>query len=300
MTRALTCILLLASSSVALAGDTTATGQGPWWLGHVLTTIAAILGALMIVFQLGRQHRNESDRQTQNFKGQLRLQVYQEFSARLASAADAVGSSGMYAFTGPMHADIYRKQVAMRLNPNPITDRAIQFLEKNSSAASEVVEVVFLVEKYFIVHPDLDIFRLALSSAMHDLSAAFHMLFDFMLKHYPVDLSTPAGTVVQNSKVLSDTEFEDLERLANGYHDAAADLDGYLSDMRTELQTLLLSYIFPNTIPKRRPADPSKKVVTLEPATVKSLRQYFLKNTAWGKSAVGTQLAVHREFHGRI
>ena len=76
------------------------------------------------------------------------------------------------------------------------------------------------------------------------------------------------------------------------------DLGCYLDDMRTELQTLFLSNLFPNAIPRRRPSDPSKKVLSLHPSSVKSLRQHFLKNTAWGKKSVATQLEVHNEFHG--
>ena len=254
----------------------------------------------MIVFQLGRQHKNETDRQTQNFKGQLRLQVYQEFSSRLSAASDAVGSAAMYAFTGPMHATLYAKQLALGLHPAPVQDRAMSFLEENHKASDEVVEVIFLVEKYFIVHPDLDIFRLAFSAAMHDLRDTFNALFDFMLRNFPADAQTPSGNSVENVEPLSEEQIQDLQRLANAYHRVAMDIEGYLTDMRTELQTLLLSYLFPNTVPKRRPSDPNTKVISLEPAGVNSLRLHFLKGTAWGKQAVETQMQVHREFHERI
>lgn len=299
MHRTLGSTLILFTATAVRAGDAAVAAQGPWWLGPLVTILAAVIGAWAIVSQLERQHKNESERQTENFKVQFRLQVYQEFSSRLSTAADAVGSTATYASTVPTHIEIFNSQVANGFSPAPIADRPLRFLELNSAAANEVVEVVFLVEKYLIVHPDLDIFRMAISAGSHDLSAAFHPLFQFMLAHLPMDMQTEQGQRADNVKVLCLAELLQLKELTNTYYDAAIDLDCYLSDMRYELQTLLLSYLFPNAVPRRRPADPTKKVISIEPDAVKSLRQHFLKNTAWGKNAVNTQLSVHHEFHRR-
>jgi hypothetical protein len=299
MHRALAISVATTAASATAAAEATSTDQGPWWLGPLITVAAAVIGAGAIVWQLGRQHRNESLRQTENFKGQLKLQVYQEFSSQLSVASAAVHSTAMYAFTAPTHVEIYSSQVANGFQPAPITDRALKLLKLNSTAANEVVETMFLLEKYFIIHPDLDIFRLALASAAHDVSESFHPLFKFMLPHFPTDVLTDNGQKVENILLLSHDQQATLKTLTDSYHDAAMDLSCYLGDMRAELQTLLLSNLFPNTIPRRRPADPSKKVLSLESNAVKSLRQHFLKNTAWGKKAVATQMDVHNEFHGR-
>ena len=205
----------------------------------------------------------------------------------------------MYAFAAPSHIEIYNSQVANGFTPAPIADRALKLLELNSGAANEIVETVFLLEKYFIIHPDLDIFRLALSSASHEVNQSFDPLFQFMLTNFPMDVQTEHGPKTDNVLLLSAEQRANLKLMTDRYHESAMDLGSYLDDLRTELQTLLLSHLFPHIMARRRPADPSKKVLSLEPSTVKSLRQHFLKHTAWGKSAVATQLDVHREFHGR-
>jgi hypothetical protein len=297
MHRALAFSVVAAAATAAAAGN--ATDQGPWWLGPLVTVLAAVIGASAIVWQLGRQHRNESLRQTENFKSQLKLQVYQEFASRLSLASDAIQSTAMYAFTAPTHVEIFTSQSANGLTPVAIADRALKLLELNSTAANEVVEAIFLLEKYFIIHPDLEIFRLALSSAAHEVSESFHPLFQFMLSHFPMDVLTEGGSQVENVTLLSPDQRANLKSLSDRYYDAAMDVACYLDDMRTELQMLLLSNLFPNVIARRRPADPSKKVLSLEPSAVKSLRQHFLKNTAWGKKSVATQFDVHHEFHGR-
>ena len=299
MHRALAISIVATAATAAGAADATTTDQGPWWLGPLVTVLAAVIGASAIVWQLGRQHRNESLRQTENFKNQLKLQVYQEFATRLSVASASIQSTAMYAFTAPAHVEIFTSQAANGLTPAPIADRALKLLELNSTAANEVVETIFLLEKYFIIHPDLDIFRLALSSAAHDVSEAFHPLFQFTLSHFPMDVLTEGGPKVENIMLLSPDQRASLKSLSDLYYDATMDLGCYLDDMRTELQMLLLSNLFSNVIPRRRSADPSKKVLSLEPSAVRSLRQHFLTNTAWGKKSVATQLNVHHEFHGR-
>jgi hypothetical protein len=299
MHRAIATSIVATATSAAVAAEATSPDQGPWWLGPLVTVLAAAIGAAAIVWQLGRQHRNESLRQTENFKAQLKLQVYQEFSSRLSAASDAVQTTAMYAYTAQTHVQIYSSQAANGFTPAPIADRALKLIELNSNAANEVVETIFLLEKYFIVHPDLDILRLALSSAEHDVWESFHPLFEFMLSHFPMDVLTEHGQKVENVRQLTPDQRTTLQTLSGGYYDAAMDLGCYLDDMRIELQTLFLSNLFPNTIPRRRPADPSKKVLSLEASAVKSLRQHFLKNIAWGKKAIASQLDVHHEFHGR-
>ena len=206
----------------------------------------------------------------------------------------------MYATTAAVHAKIYMQQIEQGINPSPVEDRALLFLAKHSAASDAAIEVVFLIEKYFIVHPELDIFRLAVGSALHDTSDAFHALFNFMLTYSPVDEPSSQGATVGNIRQLSKTELERFQALSAAYFDAASDLDSYLGDMRTELQELLLSGLFPNQLPKRRPADPGKKVISLNAAVVKSLRAHFLKHTKWGQKSVLSHIEVHREFHGRL
>ncbi len=288
--------LVALQSFPGVAATTAAINEtGPWWIGHLVTFLGIVVAASMIVFQLGRQHQNELNRQNENFKGQLKLQIYQEFSQRLASASEAVGIAGLYAMGSHTHSVIYAKQISQGMTPSPVAERALLLLDKQRVASDEAVGVSFLFEKYQVVHPDFDIFLTAISAASHDLGVAFRALFDFMLIHFPVDARASAD--VDNVKVLKATELEDLHALASEYQRASMALDCYLSDMRVELQKLLLGHLFEAVVPRRRPADPSVKVVTLEPANVKSLRQHFLKNTAWGKSTVESIFAVHREYN---
>jgi hypothetical protein len=273
--------------------------EGPWWAGHLIAVLAAILGALMIVWQIGRQRRNEIASQLENFKIGLRLQVYQEFSARLSSASAALGSAGMYAFAAPRHMEMTFVGPT-RDQPSAIADRARTFLDLDSAAQREIADTVILLEKYLLIHPDTDVFRMALSSVAHDMREAFHPLFVFMLEHFPIEGPSPTGHQTLNVKAFTAQQVEQAHQLAMNYYGAATDAQSYVTDIQTELQFIFLGELFPNRPIRRSPADPAKKVLSLDPAAVRSLRQHFLKNTAWGKTAVEASLKVHEHFHGRI
>ena len=299
MLRATLIVVAALCISPMVLAESGQSSDGPWWLGHAITAIAAVLGALMIVWQIGRQRRNEIAAQLENYKIGLRLQVYQEFAARLGFGSEALGSAGMYAFRVPIHMQMTSSS-ASSVHVQPITDRAKSFLELDTKGQTEMADTTLLIEKYLLIHPDMDVFRMALSSAAHDLREAFHPLFAFMLDNFPVDLVTANGQQVANVKAFSPRDIEHARSLSMAYYDKAADAQSFLTDIQTELQVVFLGALFPNSPVRRAPADPSKPVLSLEPASVKSLRQYFLKNTAWGKSAVATSLEVHRHFHGRI
>lgn len=296
MCRLVVAAFAIQFAEAAVAGSES-TSDGPWWTGHLITVLATVLGALMIVWQIGRQRRNEIEAQRENHKLGLRLHVYQEFSSKLLHASDTVGSAGMYAFCIAQHMKLI-VHGNIDSQAQPVSDRAKTFLDLDSIAQREVADVVLLLEKYLIVHPDLDVFRMALSSAAHDLRAAFPSLFEFMVHRFPMDSVADTGSQIINVHRLSHEECEGAEGLAMSYYDRASDAQCFLSDIQTELQQLFLGPLFPNKPPRRVPADPSKRVLSLEPSAVRSLRQYFLKNTDWGRAAVATSMEVHKKFHG--
>ena len=75
------------------------------------------------------------------------------------------------------------------------------------------------------------------------------------------------------------------------------EINTYLSDLRNELQTLLLGELFPgNRLPKRIPIDPAFKVISLEPEAIGQLQEYFLNQTEWGKQSKKYEMDAHMRF----
>jgi hypothetical protein len=250
---------------------------------ELATIVAAVIAALMIIVQLGRQHSNELKRQEKATRSQLKLEIYQEISKVMTSANDALIEAGGMARSMPLRASSYASQKALGWDIPPITDRAVVYSKVHYDATDEMVSVIFQLEKYLIVCPDLDIFRTAFACGMHDLERGQRALFDFMVKHLPMDDPTSPGIPIRNVKSLDSTQLQELDGLAAGYANATMDLTCYLGDLRTELQMLLLGDLFPaNIVPRRQPPDPTVKVITLDPASIKILRHGF-DETEWGR-----------------
>ena len=112
----------MAMANIANAGDGNGVDQGPWWVTPLATIFSALIAASVIVYQFGRQHKNESERQAGSVKAQLKLEVYKEFSACLPTGADAMRLAYNFVFTAPIHLAIYSSQVGSGFSEPPISE----------------------------------------------------------------------------------------------------------------------------------------------------------------------------------
>lgn len=265
----------------------------PWWLGDLITVLGIFAGAGMIIWQLGRQHKNELKIQKENCREQLRLEIYQEFSKTLEEASEKNSDVGMYAFLIPMSLNIYINQIGSGFNPVPVMSRAIEFSNKHSEASSSIIKLIRLFEKYEIISPELEIFKLAINVAIHDMEDGFNPLHSFLLQILPMDIVDSAGdTQLANIIIPTQEQMNQLDTLVSAYKSAADDLSGYLYDLNIEIQGMFLGRLFDNKIKKRVPIDPKIKVVTTEPEEMRVLKKYFEEETAWGKSVKRTEEGV--------
>lgn len=259
------------------------------------TILAATIAAMMIIYQLGRQHRNELTRQENATRSKLKLEIYQEFSPFLSNSMEALVETGGYARSSPLHASMFATQVSMGWNPLPISDRAKVFLDLHYKAVNSMTDLIIQLEKYFIVCPRLEIFRLAFGCALHELGSRFDKLHTFMIQHYPINVGD-TGTV-NFVKVFDSQLLQEQQSLCLAYANAEMDINTYLSDLRNELQTLLLGELFSgNRLPKRIPIDPAFKVISLEPEAIGQLQEYFLNQTEWGKQSKKYEMDAHMRF----
>lgn len=238
----------------------------PWWLGDLITVFGTLVGAVMIIYQLGRQHKHEMKLQKENFREKLRLDVYQEFSPVLKAANDMTQRSGMYAIFISLHMRNYHDQLKNGFNPPPISDRAIEFSKRHYEALGSATNLILLFEKYEIISPGLNIFKFALMAAHHDMEQAFAPLYELLLQILPVDMTTASGAQqVLNVIRPSEAQLQKLDKLVGAYKNAEESSGSYLYDLNVELQNIFMSKLFNNMVPKRQPLDPKAIVVSTEP-----------------------------------
>lgn len=294
--KLLTLLLLLFFSSASLAdnkekednveNNTTPIeheSSRPWWIGDLLTVVSILTGFGIIVFQLSRQHANDIAAQKENNRDELRLEIYEKFSQALDDANEKTTGAGMYAFNLAANLSIYKDQVDAGFNPSPLRCRAKEFSDLHFTSNGSIIKLITLIEKYEIVSPELEIFKIALNVASHDISEAHTPLFQFLLRILPMEVIDVNGNI-QVANILTPTEeqMQELTQLTNAYKNSQDDLGGYLYDFNIELQKLFLGYLFNNEVKVRAPIDPNVKVVTTEPGEMARLRQYFEEETPWG------------------
>jgi hypothetical protein len=290
-------VLLLAASGIVISADTTPETEnplavqtstvtttppwwrddkGPWWIGDLLTVLGIIVGALMIVFQLGRQQRHESAMQKDNFREQLRLEIYQEFSKVLVEASDKMAKVSSYVRLIDTLAKVYFDQANAGVTPTPISPRSPEFTAKHYEATNSNIELIELCEKYQIVSSELYIFRLAIHDGFHNLEEAFRPLNSFLVKFLPMDYVDNLGnSQILNVNVITSDQIDILSNLVDTYTNAAGDLSGYLFDLNVELQNIFLSGLFKNKVKRREPIDKNIKVITTDPDGMEKLKKYF-------------------------
>ena len=66
-------------------------------IGAIATVVAGVIGALVVVWQIGRQARDAIRQTRHNETLKLKLKVYEEIIATCRSASDAVVNLSSYA-----------------------------------------------------------------------------------------------------------------------------------------------------------------------------------------------------------
>jgi hypothetical protein len=117
--------------------------ERPWWLGDLITVLGITAGFLGVLWQLRRQHRNELKIHKENYKEQLRLQIYQEFQRILKKASHDNTEVGVYATLIATNQKIYIDRIKSRHIPAPLSARAIEFNEKHIDASKSIVSQAY-------------------------------------------------------------------------------------------------------------------------------------------------------------
>ena len=213
----------------------------------------------------------------------MRLQIFQEFSPVIKVATEKIIDAETY--VSSIHSNI-RMSLQLLDDVLPIKERANEFSRRHQEATYSLIKLIGLFEKYEVVSPQLDIFKLAIGVAKHDMTIAGVRLCAFLIRILPMDIITPDG-VSQVANVIRPTEeqLHELDELVGNYEKATTiDIIGYLYDLNVEMQNIFLSKLFNNKVPRRQPLDPRIKVVSTEPEEMEKLRKYFEEETDWGKS----------------
>lgn len=259
-----------------------------WWLEYVITIAGIIIGAIIVVWQMGRQHRNALLLQQENARDALRLRIFNDIEQHIKSVTDTIISVGSYALNIPCNLKAYKEQRKLGLNPAPIKERTLTFNNLRSAMDKTISRLFSIFESYEIVNPNFKIFQTALNTATYDANQAFQPLYETLLKFLPIDLPKHKTQVTDLEVIIpaipDNEQLQHIKDLANKYFKAVFTIENYIYDLKVEIQNIFLGSLFKYKVPPRKPIDPNCKVITTEPDRIKELEKYFEEDTEWGKN----------------
>lgn len=267
------------------------------FVSGLFTLVSALAAAWVVFAQIKRNADAQRRLQTESDTRKLRLEVYEKGSEVCRAASDALTNVRVRSL---LIAEAMGQHLRGGYNAipesNPL-DRD-QFASLNKEACDRATDAIFWVEKWLIIEPRMDIFRFAISAALHDIieaakgvDALYPRFFETpILKSQPVPLSGKPG----HSEYFS---FMDRAWAACKRFATAADVaESYTGDLLAALQNILLAQMFGSEVPPRRHIDPASFPITIEGHAEVRER---LNDTPFGRQVARVQEEVRERLRKR-
>jgi hypothetical protein len=275
--------------------------RGPVISG-MATIVVAFTGVGFAVWQLERQAQNiiRGNRFTETTK--RKQEIYKEILSACSAANRAQSEFGSYITSFEFDLRIAQTMASMGQIPNQPRARIDEFVSRSSALTDATVKLMGTIEQWEIIDLRMDVFRIAFSSALRDLSDEFSEYLKVILSVMPrnaTQSNAPSSTF--NSVPLPwhlppAEKLEDVITRARSLSDKSLNLGSYISDFQVEMQNLLLADLFNNQIPPRKPIDPSLKVITLNRRD--ELKAFFETKSAWGRSKTAAETRAKDNLEG--
>lgn len=247
----------------------------------VLVPILSVLvGIVMVLYQMERQHKDNSQLQLSNHKEELKLKVYKEISEYVSCAMQTYEENQI--LINSLIGQYQNCLICQDANSNPspkIYTNGTELKDAHSRMSRSLTQLMNKLAEYEIVDKNIEIFRTALASAVQLILEAYLEFQRNIFAYLPYDISEERreqlGVNIKHVKSPTQQDLEVIEQSFNSYTEA--NLEGYcfVSDLSREAQNVLLGNLFNNQLPPREPSDSHYVVVTTKPEEIEGLRIYF-------------------------
>lgn len=253
-------------------------------IGHALSLLGIITAALIVVWQLRRQHKSSLALQRNNAREALNLRVYESLLQKVRALSDANIEAPIYALGIPAAIETARRERASGYEPRSLNQRVPVFTALHFKAANELAELLVEFEAWAIAFPAHRVFHVALNAAAYDVQQAFPPLNEALLRILPMDLpKEEVDNPTIHRPLPSADDLSALKHLVTNYNAAMDQVRSYVHDLTIEAQNNLLSSLFDRIVPPRQPLDPRRRVISTDQEKMEELIQYFENETPWGR-----------------
>lgn len=264
-------------------------------IGGASTLLAAVVGAIVIFFQIGRQGKLNRESVAENERRRLKSKMYEEVEAACDALADAhsVYQSKLLIATQELQLAAYTHRDGR--NYSIPRARIMELVDLNGKFQAALIGLIFLIERRQFIAPNILVFRSALNAAAYGASETFHKkLFPSGMTMFPAD--RPDGEGIYPYIPPTPDDADALHSLALTVIGHLHDVIAYAEDFSVEMQNLLVADLFGTTVLHRRPIDPNIRVVKIEDTS--ELEHYFNEETEWGRWAAAEEAKVAERIKG--
>jgi hypothetical protein len=228
------------------------------WIPHALQLLAIGVGIVVVSWQLKRQHDSALRLQEEHLKDEIRTKLYE----RLADAVE----NASFALTGAIGAARRARAIAESGDRTAILaarDASPSMFKALEEVSQSITRMIVVIERYEIVFPGFAAIRLALVEEFKEFLLA-HSRFSNVVSRYLSFQGQPheQASIDQVFPLkASQDDLNELRELYEAYAAVGYNLEGYTADVRIEGQNALLGHLFGRQLPRRKPGDPTIKVL---------------------------------------
>lgn len=244
-----------------------------------LQLLAIVGGALVLVYQLGRQHRDSLRLQKENTKNEQRLKLFELLIEKIVVANSALIDVSGFGNSIPsaLNLQLFQRKLS-GLQPSPVKYRSTELIAQKEKADSALIQVISAIEQREIIAPILVVYRHALSAQSERCRKAFQEFFSTVIPFLPVDLSpelVQQGMQPQSFIIPTEENIQHLEQLGHKLFDEYLVLIGFFNDLGREIQNQLLGNLFDRKVAPRKPLGPGVLAITSDPADIRRVEEHF-------------------------
>ena len=235
-------------------GDTTLT-----LIGHVLTLAGIVTGAIIVAWQIARQHRNGLQLQEEHLKNEIRVKLYERLADAVEEASSALSASLSAARRAMMPFELPRPAAS-----RPDRDAAPALSIARDQVSKAVTRLALVMERYEIVFPGFSDVSRAIAEEFKLYLDAHWEFWSRISPFLPLKAENPDEQATVDRVFPRPATMQDIEalkELRRHFEDACWNLEAYTGDVRIESQNVLLGKLFARTLPARKPLDPNAKVL---------------------------------------
>ena len=226
-------------------------------MGTLIAVGTMVIGVLAIYLKIEKQQKSLLYLQEEHLKNELKLRIYERISETMSLAASLVGRT---------HTNMISVLSVLRMHteglPLVTTIKTADLRDAHFEAYRAVNEVLRVMEQYEIALLRFRTIRLHLGRTNTEFLEKYSPLGSKLFGYLPTPTAEGDGEIPPLLGTPTGEGLTELEDLKQAYGESCSDLQAYLLDLQMEAQNELLGGLFAQTVPPRRPLDPSVEVLS--------------------------------------